>query len=116
MAASDQVVAVAGAGRIVQVYDTKKWTFLGSWSNALKYEINSLHLSTSTKDHCFVGGLDSGLSCGGWSAKQGTLFKEELGDSRWLALAKTVKQDTLVGVTAQGTLYVYQYPDNINVS
>jgi len=51
------VVAVGGMSRVVTVYDVRKWTPRGRWSNALKYEITSIHFSTRDENLCYVGAL-----------------------------------------------------------
>lgn len=108
---ADQI-AVAGAARTgstsgasfsdlasVVVYDCRKGTVKGTWSNCLKYEVNALHFNNAA-DACFVGGLDSGvracllvnsmsqIAYGGWRA--GSQKSSFLADSRWIGLDKVI--------------------------
>lgn len=68
------------------MFDCRKWTLLGNWSNCLKYEVTSLHLASSDDEICFVGGLDSEIACGICDASGGKTLHETLGDGRWIGL------------------------------
>lgn len=94
LAVTDNLVGVSGSNRMVrehspswqqiQVFDLRRGTVKGNWTNVLKYEIVSLHFSSQSNDICFAGGVDSGVmwisnSHDSWHADRGQVEEISFG-------------------------------------
>eukprot|EP01133_Synstelium_polycarpum_P019072 gene19072-22837_t len=107
---SDHYVGVGGEGRSLHVYDTRKWSNVGNWSNCLKYEITSINFSGVDKAVSYLGGLDSEILAGAWNGSGGVdHFSGLRVDSRWLGVSKLRGSETLFGLTSLGSVYWRYY-------
>ena len=116
------------------VWDPRRWTAIGRWSNCLKYEATGLHFLSSDPARCVVAGLDYEALAGEWSGNRaarlggghrtsssvrpdgegaaavdsgrGVSFR---GDARWLGLAKATGQDVVAAMTASSNLYIAEF-------
>lgn len=100
------VVAVAGADRTVYAYDLRKWSTLGAWKGALKFDIAHVFLArdpmyggVDAAPLCFAGSkVDGEFGCGSWSGRYEKSSRLERGnfrgDARWMGLAQVVHVDS----------------------
>eukprot|EP01135_Chromosphaera_perkinsii_P000637 Nk52_evm4s147 gene=Nk52_evmTU4s147 len=107
------LVAVSGGDRVVYALDARKWKTINSWKSAIKYDVHHLVFSSVDRRICYAAsGVDSELACGSWDLRLGRIDRLNStnivrADSRWQGLVKVPSQkDTLIGLTAQGSLYV----------
>ena len=119
------------------VWDPRRWTAIGRWSNCLKYEATGLHFLSSDPARCVVAGLDYEALAGEWSGNRAarlggghrtssSVRPDEgegggggggeagrgvsfRGDARWLGLAKAAGQDVVAAMTASSNLYVAEF-------
>lgn len=112
MSKDGHYLALGGEDRSAFVYDTRKWAVLGAWNNALKHEIVSLFFSDANPQALIAAsGTDSEISAGFSSsenAKTARNFDGMRADSRWLGVARVPGTDTVVGASAQGSLYLLE--------
>jgi hypothetical protein len=102
-------VSVSGAARDVITFDTHKWNIRARWNSCLKYEVTSLHLSSVNENLCYVSGLGSELLCGDWRGSSSVSHREGFhAESRWLGVQQHAEDDTMVGFTEAGSVYVFK--------
>eukprot|EP00123_Amoebidium_parasiticum_P007500 comp18163_c0_seq1/m.18945 comp18163_c0_seq1/g.18945 ORF comp18163_c0_seq1/g.18945 comp18163_c0_seq1/m.18945 type:complete len:392 (-) comp18163_c0_seq1:156-1331(-) len=112
-AVANNRVAVAGSDRIVYVYDGKKWSTLGAWKGALKFDVAHVFFSGGAEwpgDVCFAAAkVDGEFGCGSWSVKYEKTSRLDSSnfraDGRWIGMAQVPGKDDFFGVCASGTVY-----------
>mmetsp|Transcript_7943 Transcript_7943/g.23935 ORF Transcript_7943/g.23935 Transcript_7943/m.23935 type:complete len:384 (-) Transcript_7943:1440-2591(-) len=127
----DELLACAGADRVVRVFDLRMALRpLGQWNNCLKYECTEVFLRPD-RSSCFVSGIDNEVSCGRWTDSgiqgretssnrdnaapvmvSGALARSPKrlfgfrGDSPWVG--NCVSGDALAGITTNGAFYLFR--------
>ncbi|KAF0984572.1 hypothetical protein FDP41_000471 [Naegleria fowleri] len=136
---SSNLLGVVGSDRTVYVYDTLKWSPIHKWQNCLKYAPSYLSFSNVNKELCYVAGFDnSEFKCGNFVDQKQQRHGRGHGlyaDHRWIGMTKplnafssgdgsggsdgqsefnsmmtTTANDTIVGMSMNGTLYVIEHP------
>ncbi|EFC48644.1 predicted protein [Naegleria gruberi] len=111
---SNALLGVIGSDRTVYMYDTMKWSPIHKWQNCLKYAPSYLSFSNINKELCYVAGFDnSEFKCGNFVDQKQQRKGRGHGlyaDNRWIGMTKPNAQDTIVGISMNGSLYVIEHP------
>ncbi|GAM18060.1 hypothetical protein SAMD00019534_012350 [Acytostelium subglobosum LB1] len=107
-------VGVGGAARSFAVYDSRKWTNIGTWASCLKYEVSYSHFSEKHSDVVYLSGLDSEILAGEWDGSGvANHFSGLRVDSRWVGVSKLKGQESLFGMTSSGNIYYVHDADRL---
>ncbi|KAL0220848.1 hypothetical protein RCL1_000702 [Eukaryota sp. TZLM3-RCL] len=108
---SNHLIAVSGLSRSVSVVDSRKWSAVGRWKNASKYEISSILFSKVDPDTVYISSLDNEVSAGKWNNTVSCFQKRDVlqsvaacgGRINGLSL---IGRDSLVYWSLDGNLYL----------